>query len=142
LNGITALPVQWKEWEFCSEGVIALPLYAYRCTQCGHLFEKIQNFSAEPEKVCPKCGGALERPPTAPRLQFKGAGWYVNDYASKSSAPASESGSESTVKSDGGSAGTESAKPSTAGESKAATPASAPAASSPASPSSTTGSSS
>jgi putative FmdB family regulatory protein len=68
-----------------------LPLYAYRCTQCGHRFEKIQNFSAEPELECPKCHGLLERPLTAPRLHFKGAGWYVNDYAAKSSEPASES---------------------------------------------------
>jgi putative FmdB family regulatory protein len=69
-----------------------LPLYAYRCTQCGHRFEKIQSFSAEPEKVCPQCGGPVERPLTAPGLQFKGAGWYVNDYAPKgSSSSASES---------------------------------------------------
>ena len=68
-----------------------MPLYAYRCTQCGHRFEKIQNFSAEPELVCPKCNGMLERPLTAPGLKFKGAGLYVNDYAAKSSAPASES---------------------------------------------------
>jgi putative FmdB family regulatory protein len=69
-----------------------LPLYAYRCTQCGHKFEKIQNFSADPETECPKCHGLLERPLTAPRLHFKGAGWYVNDYAAKSSE--SDSGSE------------------------------------------------
>ncbi len=61
-----------------------MPLYAYRCTKCGHRFEKIQKFDAEPEVVCPKCGGILERPLTAPALQFKGAGWYVNDYAPKS----------------------------------------------------------
>jgi putative FmdB family regulatory protein len=66
-------------------------LYAYRCTQCGHRFEKIQNFSSELEMECPKCHGVLERPLTAPRLHFKGAGWYVNDYAAKSSEPASES---------------------------------------------------
>jgi len=36
--------------------------------------------------VCPKCGGVVERPLTAPGLHFKGAGWYVNDYASKPSA--------------------------------------------------------
>lgn len=70
-----------------------MPLYAYRCTQCGHSFEKIQSFSDEPEIVCPKCGGPLVRPLTAPRLQFKGAGWYVNDYASKSSAPTPDAGS-------------------------------------------------
>jgi putative FmdB family regulatory protein len=73
-----------------------LPLYEYRCTQCGHRFEKIQSFSAEPEVVCPKCGGLLERPLTAPALQFKGAGWYINDYAPKAASssadkPATES---------------------------------------------------
>jgi len=67
-----------------------LPLYPYRCTKCGHRFEKIQKFDDEPEKVCPKCGGALERPLTAPGLQFKGAGWYVNDYAPKSSGTSGE----------------------------------------------------
>ena len=56
-----------------------MPLYAYRCTKCGHRFEKIQNFNATPESECPKCQGVLERPLTAPALQFKGAGWYVND---------------------------------------------------------------
>ena len=66
-----------------------MPLYPYRCTQCGHKFEKIQHFNSEPEKVCPKCGGVLERPLTAPGLNFKGAGWYVNDYAPKSSAGSS-----------------------------------------------------
>jgi len=67
-----------------------LPLYAYRCTQCGHKFEKIQKFSAAPELECPKCHGVLERPLTAPGLSFKGKGWYVNDYAAKSPAPAAE----------------------------------------------------
>ena len=73
-----------------SVGICALPLYAYRCTQCGHRFEKIQNFSADQETECPQCHGLLERPLTAPRLHFKGAGWYINDYAPKSSESASE----------------------------------------------------
>ena len=73
-----------------------MPLYAYRCTQCGHRFEKIQNFSSKPELVCPVCQGELERPLTAPRLHFKGAGWYVNDYASKASPSTSESASTAT----------------------------------------------
>lgn len=73
-----------------------MPLYAYRCTTCGNKFEKIQNFSAEPESICPKCGNAtLIRPLTAPRLNFKGAGWYINDYASKSSESSSDSSGES-----------------------------------------------
>jgi putative FmdB family regulatory protein len=100
-----------------------LPLYAYRCTQCGHRFEKIQNFSAEPELECPKCHGLLERPLTAPRLHFKGAGWYVNDYAAKSSEPSSESGSADSKASE--------AKPAAKTESAPSAPASAPAAAAP-----------
>lgn len=73
-----------------------MPLYEYRCTQCGHRFEKIQSFNAEPETTCPKCGGSLQRPLTAPALQFKGAGWYVNDYAPKAASGSSSSNPEST----------------------------------------------
>ena len=73
-----------------------MPLYPYRCTSCGHRFEKIQSFSAELEKVCPKCGKeTLVRPLTAPRFQFKGAGWYINDYAPKSAESSSEPSGES-----------------------------------------------
>jgi putative FmdB family regulatory protein len=104
-------------------------LYAYRCTKCGHRFEKIQSFSSEPELVCPQCQGLLERPLTAPRLHFKGAGWYVNDYAARPSDP-SESHSESTpVETKPSAAKTESAP-----SAPAATPAPAPVAA----PSSTT----
>jgi putative FmdB family regulatory protein len=76
-------------------------LYAYRCTQCGHRFEKIQHFNSKQELVCPKCQGVLERPLTAPRFHFKGSGFYVNDYAGKSAAaPASESAPAATPASD------------------------------------------
>jgi len=68
-----------------------LPLYPYRCTQCGHRLEKIQSFSDAPLTECPVCDGPLERLLTAPSLQFKGAGWYVNDYAGKGSSSSSES---------------------------------------------------
>lgn len=62
-----------------------MPLYPYRCTQCGYRFEKIQSFSSPPEVECPECKGALERLLTVPGLQFKGTGWYVNDYVSRDS---------------------------------------------------------
>lgn len=91
-------PCRYNRYRVLSlpESRTALPLYAYRCTTCGNKFEKIQNFSAEPETVCPKCGNAtLIRPLTAPRLNFKGAGWYINDYAPKGSDSSSETSSES-----------------------------------------------
>jgi len=73
-----------------------LPLYEYLCTQCGYRYEKIQKFDAEPEAACPKCGGNLQRPLTAPALQFKGAGWYVNDYAPKAASSSTEKSAPET----------------------------------------------
>lgn len=60
-----------------------MPLYEYRCKACGHVFEKIQSFSAPEVKECPVCQGEVERLLSAPAVQFKGAGWYVTDYAAK-----------------------------------------------------------
>jgi putative FmdB family regulatory protein len=71
-------------------------LYAYRCTQCGYQYEKVQKFNAEPDTVCPQCGAPVERPLTAPALQFKGAGWYINDYAAKPAADSSAAKTESS----------------------------------------------
>ncbi|HMF89552.1 MAG TPA: FmdB family zinc ribbon protein [Candidatus Angelobacter sp.] len=68
-----------------------MPLYEYQCKKCKHRFEKIQKFSDRPVKKCPKCGGPVEQLLSAPAVQFKGSGWYVTDYARKSSG-ASESG--------------------------------------------------
>ncbi len=68
-----------------------MPLYEYRCTKCGHVFEKIQKFSDPHVSECPKCGAPVEQVISAPAVQFKGAGWYVTDYAKKSGA--SKSGS-------------------------------------------------
>ena len=64
-----------------------MPLYEYECENCGDLFEVIQKFSDDPLTVHEKCGGKVHRILSAPALQFKGSGWYVNDYA-KSSNPA------------------------------------------------------
>ena len=72
-----------------------MPLYEYLCQKCGHRFEKIQKFSDAMLKKCPECGGKIEQVISAPAVQFKGGGWYVTDYAKKSSAlPASEAGNK------------------------------------------------
>jgi putative FmdB family regulatory protein len=69
-----------------------MPLYEYECKKCGHRFEKIQKFSDKMVKKCPECGGAVEQMISAPAVQFKGSGWYVTDYAKKSSSPGSSGG--------------------------------------------------
>ena len=68
-----------------------MPLYEYRCRKCGNVFEKIQKFSDAPLTKCEKCGGKLEKLLSPPAIQFKGTGWYVTDYARKSSPGSSRS---------------------------------------------------
>ena len=57
-----------------------MPLYEYLCDRCGETFEKLQKFSDQPVLVHEGCGGNVERLLSVSALQFKGAGWYVNDY--------------------------------------------------------------
>jgi putative FmdB family regulatory protein len=71
-----------------------MPLYEYACTVCDAQFERIQKFSDPLVTVCPTCGGAVRKLISSPAIQFKGAGWYVNDYAkpgSKAEPKSSES---------------------------------------------------
>jgi putative FmdB family regulatory protein len=75
-----------------------MPLYEYKCKKCGHQFEKIQKFSDRMVKKCPECGGMVEQMISAPAVQFKGSGWYVTDYAKKSSSPGSSGDSGSNSK--------------------------------------------
>ncbi len=60
-----------------------MPLYEYQCTKCERRTEKIESVAGPHLKKCPHCGGKVERTLTAPAIQFKGAGWYVTDYAGK-----------------------------------------------------------
>jgi putative FmdB family regulatory protein len=61
---------------------VILPLYEYQCPTCGR-FEVIQKFSDAPLEACPTCGKGVSKLLSAPAIQFKGAGWYVTDYARK-----------------------------------------------------------
>ena len=57
-----------------------MPLYEYRCQDCGLRFERIEKASDLKDGTCPACGEVAHRLIGAPALQFKGSGWYVNDY--------------------------------------------------------------
>src|SRR2546428_8563853 len=67
-----------------ASGGSSVPLYEYKCLKCGRNTEKIESVSGPHLKKCPHCGGKVESVITAPAIQFKGAGWYVTDYAGKS----------------------------------------------------------
>jgi putative FmdB family regulatory protein len=74
-----------------------MPLYEYECESCTNRFEKIVQYSDPPIDTCPKCGkGPVRKLFSSPAIQFKGSGWYITDYAKKSSTDASPSDSGSS----------------------------------------------
>ena len=71
-----------------------MPLYEYQCESCQNRFEKIQkSYNDPPLETCPKCGkGPVRKLISSPAIQFKGTGWYITDYAKKSSADGGQTG--------------------------------------------------
>ena len=91
-----------------------MPIYEYKCHQCGQKFEVRQRISEEPLKVHAECGGEVEQVISAPALHFKGTGWYVTDYAKNGKSP-------STATSEGKSDTKSESKSDSASESKTET---------------------
>jgi putative FmdB family regulatory protein len=71
-----------------------MPIYEYQCTKCNDRTEVIQKFTDPPYAVCDKCGGDVRKLMSAPAIQFKGSGFYKNDYASAASKAETKAGSE------------------------------------------------
>ncbi|HMB54329.1 MAG TPA: FmdB family zinc ribbon protein [Thermoanaerobaculia bacterium] len=81
-----------------------MPIYEYRCDDCGRLTEALQRMADPPLTECEHCSGHLRKQVSAPAFQFKGSGWYVTDYANKSGSASGDSGDsgDSGGKSDAG----------------------------------------
>lgn len=81
-----------------------MPIYEYKCQECGTHLEKMQKVSDTPLTVCENCGGKLEKQWSRSGFQFKGEGWYVTDYAGKKTEKSEKSekssAGESTAKSE------------------------------------------
>lgn len=74
-----------------------MPTYDYVCAACGHALEIFQSMSEAPKRKCPKCGKSkLERRIGAGAgFLFKGSGFYLTDYRSKSYQEGAKSESKS-----------------------------------------------
>jgi len=60
-----------------------MPIYEYRCEDCGHTLDALQKLSDEPLKDCPECAQpSLKRLMSAPAFRLKGGGWYETDFKS------------------------------------------------------------
>jgi putative FmdB family regulatory protein len=56
-----------------------MPIYQYLCPKCG-VFEEWMSIHAPDLTRCPKCGKSVEKQLGTASLQFKGKGFYINDY--------------------------------------------------------------
>lgn len=58
-----------------------MPIYDYKCSNCGQEHEIIQKFSDKPKTLCSKCGEeSLTKLISAPSFRLKGGGWYETDF--------------------------------------------------------------
>ncbi len=58
-----------------------MPIYAYRCEDCGHAQDFLQKMSDALIDTCPACGSKkFPKQLTAAGFQLKGGGWYVTDF--------------------------------------------------------------
>ena len=68
-----------------------MPIYEYQCTKCGEIFEAFQKVSDDPLSECRFCRSKVEKLISHSSFQLKGSGWYLTDYAHRSSSgPATE----------------------------------------------------
>jgi putative FmdB family regulatory protein len=77
-----------------------MPTYDYKCTACGHRFERFESINDDGAKACPKCNKkkAKRMLGTGAGLIFKGAGFYTTDYKKSSGGESAESGKKSESK--------------------------------------------
>jgi putative FmdB family regulatory protein len=87
-----------------------MPIYAYRCSACGHAKDVLQKMSDPALSTCPACGAeTFSKQVTAAGFQLKGSGWYATDFRNGGSTGSPAAGAStaastsSTTPSEGGS---------------------------------------
>ncbi|MGH8114006.1 MAG: FmdB family zinc ribbon protein [Rhodanobacteraceae bacterium] len=101
-----------------------MPIYVFRCDDCGEKFERLQKLSDPDPDICPNCGKRhVRRQVTAPAFRLAGSGWYETDFKSDKEkkhnlagdgAKPDSVGSKPVEVAKGGEAGKETAKPAAA----------------------------
>ena len=80
-----------------------MPIYEYRCNECGHQFEVSQRMSDEPVRECEVCGAEVTKMLFAPAIHFKGTGFHNTDYGTRRRGAGEDAGSGGDASSNGAS---------------------------------------
>ncbi len=77
-----------------------MPIYEYKCVNCGHQLEMLQKMSDDPVKTCPECNeDALKKMVSAAAFKLTGTGWYETDFKDKKQKTENKSSSGTSDKS-------------------------------------------
>ncbi len=102
-----------------------MPIYVFRCDDCGEKFDRLQKLSDPDPSTCPHCGKHhVRRQVTAPAFRLAGSGWYETDFksdkekkhnlAGDGAKPKEPSGDKPADSGKGSDAGKETSKPAAA----------------------------
>jgi putative FmdB family regulatory protein len=106
-----------------------MPIYEYRCADCGFQEEYLQKVSEPPLTVCPSCGKpSFAKLLSAAGFQLKGSGWYATDFKGAAKPASDKAGAKPEAKSDAKPEAKADAKAEAKTETKSNTKAAAPAA--------------
>jgi putative FmdB family regulatory protein len=67
-----------------------MPIYEYRCDQCGQTIEVLQKVGARQRRKCERCAGRLRKLVSRTSFHLKGGGWYTEGYSKKASTASSD----------------------------------------------------
>jgi putative FmdB family regulatory protein len=84
-----------------------MPLYDYRCTECGREVEVMHGIDGHGPATCETCGGAMRKALSTPAVHFKGSGWAKKDAQAAAKAKAKSSSPAASKPSVDGKAGSE-----------------------------------
>jgi putative FmdB family regulatory protein len=84
-----------------------MPIYDYRCTDCGREVEVSHGIHAAGPATCESCGGTMRKALSAPAIHFKGSGWAKKDArsAAKPTPPTSKADAGASASARGAEAG-------------------------------------
>jgi len=76
-----------------------MPIYTYRCENCGVQFDRQQHFEDPVLKKCPECKHTLRKVFLPVGIVFKGSGFYSTDHRSPSGQTSRKDDSKAETKS-------------------------------------------
>lgn len=88
----------YNRWLCKKFALFEMPIYAYRCSHCGHAQDALQKMSDAPLTHCPACGQeTYVKQVTAAGFQLKGSGWYETDFSGRKSATKTDDAKPATT---------------------------------------------